>query len=48
MKTLDYQKYFIQGGDLGSFIASIMAVNVPKEVMGIHLNLLPKIFLNPS
>ena len=41
MKTLDYQKYFIQGGDLGSFIASIMAVNVPKEVMGIHLNLLP-------
>ena len=41
MKTLDYQKYFIQGGDLGSFIASIMAVNVPKEIMGIHLNLLP-------
>ena len=41
MKTLGYQKYFIQGGDLGSFIASIMAVNVPKAVMGIHLNLLP-------
>ncbi|MDA9973240.1 epoxide hydrolase 1 [Alphaproteobacteria bacterium] len=41
MKTLGYQKYFIQGGDLGSFVASIMAVNVPNEVMGIHLNLLP-------
>ncbi|MDC1194676.1 epoxide hydrolase [Pseudomonadota bacterium] len=41
MKTLGYKKYFIQGGDLGSFVASIMAVNVPNEVMGIHLNLLP-------
>ena len=27
MKTLGYKKYFIQGGDLGSFVASIMAVN---------------------
>ena len=41
MESLGYDDYFIQGGDLGSFIASIMAVNVPKEVMGIHLNLLP-------
>ena len=41
MKTLDYKKYFIQGGDLGSFIASIMATKNPKNIYGIHLNLLP-------
>ena len=41
MKTLGYQKYFIQGGDLGSFLASIMAVSAPNAIMGIHLNLLP-------
>ena len=41
MKILDYKKYFIQGGDLGAFIASIMATKNPKNIFGIHLNLLP-------
>ena len=41
MNTLGYEKYFIQGGDLGSFIASIMAVNAPKNISGVHLNMLP-------
>ena len=41
MDMLGYKKYFIQGGDLGSFIASIMAVKKPDNINGIHLNLLP-------
>ena len=41
MKALDYEKYFVQGGDLGSFIASIMATKVPEKIKGIHLNMLP-------
>ena len=41
MNKIGYKKYFIQGGDLGSFIASIMAVKKPKRVLGIHINMLP-------
>ena len=41
MEELGYKKYFIQGGDLGSFIASIMAVEKPDVIAGIHINLLP-------
>ncbi len=41
MKQIGYKNYFIQGGDLGSFIASIMAVKKPKNVKGIHINFLP-------
>ena len=41
MSILGYQKYFIQGGDLGSFIASIMAEKNLGNINGIHLNLLP-------
>ena len=41
MDTLGYKKYFIQGGDLGSFIASIIATEAPKNISGIHLNMLP-------
>ena len=35
------KKYFVQGGDLGSFIASIMAIKDPKNILGIHINFLP-------
>ena len=41
MDSLGYDKYFIQGGDLGSFIASIMSVKVPTKIKGIHLNMIP-------
>jgi len=41
MESLGYGNYFIQGGDLGSFIASIMSVKVPEKIHGIHLNMLP-------
>ncbi|NBU67488.1 MAG: epoxide hydrolase [Betaproteobacteria bacterium] len=39
--VLGYTKYFVQGGDWGSFIASAMAYRHPQAVSGIHLNLLP-------
>ena len=41
MNCLGYKNYFIQGGDLGSFIASIMSNKDPDSVKGIHLNMLP-------
>ncbi len=41
MNKIGYKKYFIQGGDLGSFIASIMAVKKPQRILGIHINMLP-------
>ncbi len=41
MKKIGYKKYFVQGGDLGSFIASIMAIKDPKNILGIHINFLP-------
>ena len=41
MNCLGYKNYFIQGGDLGSFIASIMSNKDPDSIRGIHLNMLP-------
>ena len=41
MESLGYDEYFIQGGDLGSFIASIMSVKSPQKIRGNHLNMLP-------
>ena len=41
MNCLGYKNYFIQGGDLGSFVASIMSNKDPDSVKGIHLNMLP-------
>lgn len=39
--VLGYTKYYIQGGDWGSFIASAIAYRHPAAVEGIHLNFLP-------
>ncbi|WP_030185548.1 epoxide hydrolase family protein [Streptomyces sp. NRRL S-813] len=38
MGALGYQKYGIQGGDLGSGIAVRMSLREPHSVLGIHLN----------
>ena len=38
--VLGYEKFAVQGGDWGSFIASRMAAVHPERVTGIHLNLL--------
>ncbi|CAH0687035.1 unnamed protein product [Chilo suppressalis] len=39
MQRLGFQKYYIQGGDWGSYITSNMATLFPKEVIGYHANL---------
>lgn len=39
-EVLGYKRFFAQGGDWGSFVASAMAVRHPSHVAGIHLNML--------
>ncbi|XP_072946438.1 juvenile hormone epoxide hydrolase-like [Epargyreus clarus] len=38
MNRLGFKKYYVQGGDWGSLIASTMATFFPKEVLGYHAN----------
>jgi pimeloyl-ACP methyl ester carboxylesterase len=38
MKRLGYQRYGVQGGDIGRWIASTMALDDVEHVAGIHLN----------
>jgi pimeloyl-ACP methyl ester carboxylesterase len=35
---LGYDKYYVQGGDWGSFISYVMAVRFPERLAGVHLN----------
>ena len=37
---LGYERFAVQGGDWGAFIASRLAARFPERVLGIHLNLL--------
>jgi microsomal epoxide hydrolase len=51
--VLGYRQFGAQGGDWGSFIASILALKYPERLTGIHLNLLPlrrdpKLIQNPN
>ncbi|GLV42699.1 Juvenile hormone epoxide hydrolase 2 [Carabus blaptoides fortunei] len=39
MKRLGHDKYYVQGGDWGSQIASNMGVFYPDNVLGLHLNM---------
>ncbi len=39
--VLGYQRYAAQGGDWGSFITSLVGLNNPDRVIGIHLNMMP-------
>ncbi|MDP3527343.1 MAG: epoxide hydrolase [Hoeflea sp.] len=41
MQALNHDRYFVQGGDWGGFIASRMAYRYPERVAGLHLNLVP-------
>lgn len=41
MRKLDYDRFFVQGGDWGGFVASRIAYRYPQNVIGLHLNLLP-------
>jgi pimeloyl-ACP methyl ester carboxylesterase len=40
MARLGYQRYGIQGGDVGAFIAPLIGRAAPERVIGIHLNAL--------
>ncbi|TRM69424.1 Alpha/Beta hydrolase protein [Schizophyllum amplum] len=40
MKTLGYDHYLLQGGDWGSLITRIMAMDHPDACVGIHINFL--------
>ncbi|KAL1669748.1 Alpha/Beta hydrolase protein [Schizophyllum commune] len=40
MKILGYDHYLLQGGDWGSLITRIMAIQHPEACVGIHLNFL--------
>lgn len=39
MRRLGHERYYVQGGDWGSQIASAMAAMYPRHVAGLHLNL---------
>ena len=39
MKRLGYTKFVAQGGDLGSGVSEVMALQAPPELLGIHVNL---------
>ena len=41
LNYLGYKNHFIQGGDIGSFIASIMSNKDPDTIRGMYLKMLP-------
>lgn len=52
-EVLGYSRYAVQGGDWGSFVASIMSFAFPGQVAGLHLNMMPlrrdpSLFENPG
>lgn len=38
MATLGYERYGVQGGDIGALIASAMGRLAPEHILGVHLN----------
>lgn len=40
MQRLGFQEYYLQGGDWGSHITTIMAQMLPKSVKGLHVNMI--------
>ncbi|KRT86367.1 hydrolase, partial [Oryctes borbonicus] len=39
MNRIGFKEFYVQGGDWGSLITSIMATTFPDEVLGAHINL---------
>ena len=39
-EVLGYRRFAAQGGDWGCFVSSLLGLNYPERVIGIHLNLL--------
>ncbi|CAK1547795.1 unnamed protein product [Leptosia nina] len=46
MERIGHKKYYIQGGDFGHIIGSIMATVFPENVLGFHSNM-PMVFFHP-
>lgn len=40
MSTLGYERYGVGGGDFGSGVATMMAIQQPEQVIGVHLSTL--------
>ena len=40
MTALGYERFCVQGGDWGAFVASVLALRFPQRLTGIHINLL--------
>jgi microsomal epoxide hydrolase len=40
VEVLGYERFGVQGGDWGAFVASVMGLRLPERLIGIHLNLL--------
>jgi pimeloyl-ACP methyl ester carboxylesterase len=40
MRRLGYDRYGVQGGDWGSMVSRLMAVNDPAHVFGVHVNMM--------
>ena len=41
MSELGYEKFGVQGGDIGAVVSTTLALNYPENVLGIHLNYIP-------
>lgn len=39
MRRLGYEKYYVQGGDWGSLIATNMSILFPTQILGVHVNM---------
>ena len=41
MKALGYEKFGAQGGDFGAGVSTVLALQYPQNVVGVHLNYIP-------
>ncbi|XP_076335451.1 epoxide hydrolase 1-like [Tachypleus tridentatus] len=41
MKRLGFNKFYLQGGDWGSAVSTVISLLYPENVLGVHLNFIP-------
>lgn len=46
MKRIGHNQYYIQGGDFGHMLGSILATLMPEQVLGFHTNM-PVLMFHP-
>lgn len=47
MEQLGYERYVIQGGDIGAMVSTWMSLLYPERVQGLHLNFIPTSYQPP-